>query len=101
MPTYSARCVREPGHLDFPFYPCYGYDADGKTIGPGVIVDTDTGVVQRQIVVNGKPILDGYNHPEIPGARDGEMPLETVQFRPPIVFERELRTTWRDRPPLL
>lgn len=100
MPKYSSRELE--GHKDFPFYPCYGYDADGKEIGPGVIVDTDTGLVQRGIYdAEGKLIPDGYGHPEIPGAAEGEMPLETVQFRPPIVFERELRTTWRQREPLL
>lgn len=92
----------EPGDQDFPHYPCYGYDADGVDMGPCVTVNTITGICRRPYKdVNGNTVYDGYNHPEIPDAKEGEMPLETVYFRPPIVFEREPRTTWRDRPPML
>jgi hypothetical protein len=90
MPLYSTTAIL--GAVEFPFCPCYGYDADGRDIGCGVTVDSDTGLVQRVIFdKNNLPILDGYGHPEIPGAVEGERPLQTVQFRPPIVFERARR----------
>lgn len=102
MPSYSVGQPNDDGHLDFPFYPCYGYDAEGMDIGACVIVDTDTGRVMRPFRNSaGEIICDGYGHPEILGAREGEIPLEAVQFKPPIVFEREPRTTWRQREPLL
>lgn len=102
MPIYSVHYPGDGSDTDFPFYPCYGYDTEGQNIGACVTVDTDTGIVRRPYRdAEGNIIPDGYGHPEIPGAKEGEMPLEAVQFKPPIVFEREPRTTWRQRESLL
>jgi hypothetical protein len=82
------------GITDFPFYPCWGYDADGNDIGPAVLVDTETGRAEfYQFDDQGYVISDWIK---------GEALRKVVYFKPPITLEPLSRVaTWRTQAPLL